>query len=65
MRKKKAQWVQHARIFHMDEYECSACGYKTEKPSGTCPHCGAEMKDSKYDPKWVDEMVLIDVMLDD
>ena len=65
MRKIIAQWVQHAHIFHMDEYECSACGYKTEKPTKTCPHCRAKMKDSKYDPKWVDEMELIDSILDE
>ena len=65
MRKKTAQWIQHTHLFRTDEYECSVCGSRTDKPYRTCPSCGVPMKGSKYDPSWVDEMEMIDAILDD
>ena len=65
MRKKSAHWIQKTHLFHKDEYECSACGFRTDKPYKTCPHCGLLMKGSKYDPSWVDEMEIMDAIFDD
>ena len=63
--KKTARWIRHTHIFRKDEYECSSCGHMTEKPQKTCPECGAKMRGTKYDPSWVDEMEIIDVLTDD
>ncbi len=63
--KKTGRWIQHTYLFCKDVYECFNCGYKADKPYKTCPHCGVLMKESKYDPSWVDEVVLIDAILDD
>lgn len=65
MRKKIAKWIQHTHLFHKDEYECSACGFITDKPYKTCPQCAMSMKGSKYDPSWVDEMEIVDAIFDD
>ena len=65
MRKQHAHWVQRTHIFRRDEYECSACGYRASKPYITCPNCGTQMKSSKYDPSWVDEMEVLDAIFDD
>ena len=65
MRKKTAKWIQRTYLFCKDEFECSACGSRTDKPYRTCPSCGAPMKSSKYDPSWVDEMEMIDALFDD
>ena len=65
MKKKTAYWIQHTHIFRKDEYECSACDYRTDKPNISCPNCGALMRGSKYDSSWVDEMEAIDAIIDD
>lgn len=63
--KKAAKWIQHTHLFRRDEYECSACGYKADKPYKICPRCQSNMKGSKYDPSWVDEVEMIDAIFDD
>ena len=63
--KKTAKWIRRTQVFKKDEYECAACVFKTDKPKKNCPQCGIQMKGSKYDSSWVDEMVLIDTILDD
>ena len=63
--KRAAHWIQHTNLFRKDEYECSACGFKADKPYRICPRCGLPMKGSKYDPSWVDEMEMIDAIFDD
>ena len=60
-----AHWIRRTHIFRRDEYECSACGYRTEKPYRICPYCGRKMKHGRYDPSWVDEMELLDILTDD
>ena len=65
MRKNKARWTRHTHIFRKDEYECSSCGYISDRPYKICPKCGSIMKVSKYDPSWVDEMEAIDAFLED
>lgn len=62
MQEKTAHWIKHAHLFSDDEYECSNCKKTVKKPSEQCPHCGAHMgKGEKYDPKWVDEMEILDM----
>ena len=63
--KKAARWIRHTHLFQKDEYECSACGGKVDKPYRICPRCGMPMKGSNYDPSWVDEMEMIDAIFDD
>ena len=63
--KKTAKWIRRTHVFRRDEYECSSCGAKTDKPKKLCPGCGLPMKGSKYDPSWVDEVVLMDMILGD
>ena len=63
MWKHNAQWIRHAHLFSADEYECSACGATVDKPKPTCPKCGASMGGEKYDPSWVDEAAMLDIIL--
>ena len=65
MRRKSAYWIQHTSVFHEDEYECSACGYISDRPYTPCPNCGHPMKETKYDPSWVDEMEAMDAFFDE
>ncbi len=65
MKKKNARWIQHTHLFRKDEYECSACGYKADKPYRNCPRCETIMRGSKSDPSWVDEMEFFDAIFDD
>ena len=65
MRRKTARWIRHTHIFRRDEFECSVCGFRADKPSKTCPRCGMPMKDEGYDPSWVDEMESLDAIFDD
>ena len=65
MKKKTAHWIQRTHLFRKDEYECSSCRSRTDKPYKVCPNCGLPMKGSKYDPSWVDEMEAIDAFFDD
>lgn len=63
--KRAARWIRHTHLFRKDDYECSACGFKADKPYRICPRCGMSMKGSKYDPSWVDEMEMMDAVFDD
>ena len=63
--KNVAQWIQHTHVFRDDDYECSSCGCISEAPYAICPSCGKQMKGSKYDPSWVDEMEGLSAILDD
>ncbi len=65
MSKKTAHWIRRTHVFRKDKYECSACGFKTDKPKKNCPHCGFPMKGSKYDPSWVDDLVLMDFIVNE
>lgn len=64
MKKKTARWIRHSHFFKKDEYECSSCGRRADKPYKTCPFCGAQMKGSKYEPDWIDEMEEFDSMFE-
>ena len=63
--KKKARWIRHTHLFGSDEYQCSACGARIKKPKSVCPRCGAVMTGEKYDPSWVDEAAILDIILGD
>ena len=44
MRKQpKARWIQRTHLFRKDEYECSACGFKGDKPYKVCPRCNTAL----------------------
>ncbi len=65
MKRKRAYWTRKTHLFRRDEYICSVCGCRSDKPYAECPSCGSPMKGSKYDASWVDEMEEIDAILDD
>ena len=65
MRKKTAHWIRHTHLFRKDEFECSVCGFMADKPYKTCPHCGEQLKGSKYDPFWIDEIELLKAATED
>ena len=62
---KTAYWIQKTHLFRADEYECSACGRRFDKPYVQCPYCGRKMTKSKYDPTWVDEIETMDALFGD
>ena len=62
---KQSHWTRRTHLFRADEYICSACGASRQKPSPSCPACGATMKKTKYDPSWVDEAEGLSAILDD
>ena len=45
--KKTAYWIQKTHLFRADEYECSTCGRRFDKPYVQCPYCGRKMTRSK------------------
>ena len=62
---KTGTWLQKTHFLRADEYICSVCGRSAAKPRRACPHCGAEMRKSKYDPSWVDEAEMMSALFDD
>ena len=63
--KRTPDWIRHTHLFKVDEYECRFCGYVTDRPYSICPNCEMEMRGTKYDPSWVDEAAMLDIMLGD
>ena len=61
-RKDTAYWIQKTHLLRADEYKCSACGGCFDKPYERCPNCGRNMTKSKYDPTWVDEVEIMDLL---
>ena len=47
------------------EYVCSCCGASFDEPWEECPECGVKMKKIKYDPVYVDEAEMLDILLED
>lgn len=64
-RAKRGCWICHEHLFSGDSYECSLCHCSFKKRTATCPGCGAEMTSDKYDPNWVDELEIFDMLLGD
>lgn len=62
---KAAHWLQKTHLFRADDYICSVCGAKSDKPYRVCPACGCPMKKTKYDASWVDETEGLSALLDD
>ena len=62
---KAAHWIQKTHLFKADEFICSACGTRSDKPYKECPACGAPMKRAKYEASWVDEAEGLSALLDD
>ena len=62
---KTAHWIEKTHLFSSDEFICSGCRHSFRKPSSTCPHCGAKMKGSKYDPHHIDELEMLDMFFGD
>ena len=58
----RAHWIINTHLFDPDDYECSACGQKTDKPYDQCPGCGADMHGQKDGDSWVDEAAFFDFM---
>ena len=62
---KKPHWIEKEHLFAGTEYICSCCGASFEEPWKECPACGAVMKKIKYDPVYVDEAEMLDILLGD
>ena len=59
------RWIRRTHLFRRDEYICSVCGASSDAPWRECPSCGAQMRNVKYDPSWVDEAEDLSSILDD
>ena len=62
---RKPHWIEREHLFDGTEYVCSRCGASFEEPWEECPACGAEMKKIKYDPVYVDEAEMLDILFGD
>ena len=62
---KDAHWIRRTHLFRADEFICSACRASSQRPTASCPACGAPMKKTKYDASWVDEAEGLSAILDD
>jgi len=63
MNRTQSHWIRRTHLFSPDDYECAQCGKATSKPKPTCPHCGASMHGEQYDPSWVKEAAMLDIIL--
>ena len=57
-----ASWTQITHLSGADVYECSACGAKTQKLSAYCPSCGSRMEKVVYEPSWVEEAEMLEII---
>lgn len=65
MKNNKTVWIQHDHFFRDNEYECSSCGYISDRPHPVCPGCGKKMNGSEYDPSFIDELEEMEMILED
>ena len=65
MKGKKAFWIRRSHILRRDEYECSACGFRSDRPDAVCKGCGRSMKSGGCGSSWIDELEAIDALFDD
>ena len=61
-KKTAAYWIHKTHLLRRDEYICPACGRAAKKAYRNCPSCGANMRGKKYDPSWVDEAEILDML---
>lgn len=57
-----AYWIKNTHLFEPDDYECSACGRKVDRPYDRCPTCGKDMHGEKDSSSWVDEAAFMEFM---
>ena len=62
---KHPHWIKKAHLWGEDEYVCSACGASYDRPRASCPRCGADMQGEQYDPTFVDEAEVLDMIFGD
>ena len=62
---RKPHWIEKKHLFDGTEYLCSCCGACFEEPMEECPVCGVKMKKIKYDPVYVDEVEMMDILFED
>ena len=62
---RKPHWIKREHLFDPVEYVCSVCGAAFYEPWEECPECGVRMKKVKYDPVFVDEAEMWDILLGD
>ena len=62
---RKQHWIERFHLFEGFEYICSCCGGKSDEAWEECPSCGVKMKKIKYDPVYVDEAEMLDILLGD
>ncbi len=55
-------WIKNTHLFDPDDYKCSACGRKADKPYSQCPACGVDMHGQKDGNTWVDEAAFFEFM---
>lgn len=61
-----AHWIHKEHLFDPEEYVCSVCGEGSDRPYDECPACGSDMTGGiKYDPVFVDELEVMDIVLGD
>lgn len=63
--KKSPYWIQKTHFLRDDEYICSSCGFKAKKAYKSCPSCESQIAKTVYDPSWVEEAELFDMISDD
>ena len=55
-------WIKNTHLFDSDDYKCSVCGAKMDKPYDRCPICAADMSGQKSGESWVDEAAFYEFM---
>ncbi|MBR3554174.1 MAG: hypothetical protein IKN72_12430 [Clostridia bacterium] len=61
----QAHRIRHTHLFSAATYECSACGQEISKNDARCPRCGSTLQGEDYDPSWVEEAAMLDMILGD
>ena len=65
MNNKKPHLIVEEHYFAKDKYICSVCGYVDTNEFDVCPSCGAHLEKKSTDPKWADELEIMDEIFDD
>lgn len=55
-------WIRVEHLYGGDDYVCSVCGAKFKKQSLLCPKCKTLMTKIKVEPRWIDEMEILDII---
>ena len=59
---RRGYWIRCEHLFGGDDYVCSACGAKFKKQSLLCPKCKTLMTKIRVDPRWIDEMEMLEII---